>query len=64
MTTQMNHDLTGKRLLDVKELCAYCGIGICRRVLYDRMAVDKEIDRMGRGEASSALHEWEGSVAE
>lgn len=73
-------DLTMKRLLDVKELCAYCGIGICtarewgreiraerrigRRVLYDRMAVDKEIDRMGRGEASSALHEWEGSVAE
>ena len=65
-----------KRLLDVKELAAYCSIGICtarewgreigaerrigRRVLYDRVAVDKEIDRMGRGEASSALHEKDG----
>ena len=71
-------NLTEKRLLDVKELGKYCGIGICtarewgrdigaerrigRRVLYDRVAVDKEIDRMGRGDES--LHEWEGGAAE
>ena len=65
-----------KRLLDVKELGAYCGIGVCtarkwgreigaerrigRRVLYDRVAVDKEIDRMGREKSSSARHEKDG----
>ena len=69
-------DFTMKRLLDVKELGAYCGLGVCkarewgreigaerrigRRVLYDRMAVDREIDRMGRGKASSARHEKDG----
>ena len=62
----------GKRLLDVRELCTYCGIGTCtarewgkeigaerrigRRVLYDRMAIDAEIDRMGSGETSDAFH--------
>lgn len=62
----------GKRLLDIKELCTYCGIGTCtardwgrdigaerrigRRVLYDRVAVDAAIDRLGSGDTSDALH--------
>lgn len=62
----------GKRLLDVRELCTYCSIGTCtarewgrdigaerrigRRVLYDRVAVDAAIDRLGSGEEFDALH--------
>lgn len=61
-----------KRLLDVKEASAYCGVSrgmvrewcreigaerrIGRRVLYDRMAIDAEIDRIGRGEGTAAVY--------
>lgn len=70
MTTE--NAFNGKRLLDIKELCTYCGIGTCtarewgkeigaerrigRRVLYDRVAVDAAIDRLGSGDTSDALH--------
>lgn len=70
MTTE--NAFNGKRLLDIKELCTYCGIGTCtardwgrdigaerrigRRVLYDRVAVDAAIDRLGSGDAPDALH--------
>lgn len=59
-----------KRLLDVKEASVYCGISrgmvrewcreigaerrIGRRVLYDRLAIDSEIDKIGRGEGTVA----------
>lgn len=64
----MEKDFSMKRLLDVREVCAYCGIGLCRarewgkaigaerrigrRVLYDRFAIDAEIDKIGRGEGT------------
>lgn len=70
----------GKRLLDIKELCTYCGIGTCtardwgrdigaerrigRRVLYDRVAVDAAIDRLGSGDTSDALHLMDGANME
>lgn len=66
----MNKDFAVKRLLDVKEVCEYCGIGVCnarewcktigaerrigRRVLYDRLVIDAEIDKIGRGEGTVA----------
>lgn len=56
----------GKRLMGIKELCEYCGIGECtarewgreigaerrigRRVLYDRVVIDREIDQLGSGD--------------
>lgn len=68
----------GKRLLGIKEFCEYCGIGTCtarewgkeigaerrigRRVLYDRIAIDAEIDRLGSGKEDAALHVWEESA--
>lgn len=76
--TEKQNAFTGKRLLGIKEFCEYCGIGTCtarewgkeigaerrigRRVLYDRMAIDAEIDRLGSGEEDAALHVWEKSA--
>ena len=56
----ITNEMYGKRLLNVKELCAYIGMGhtraeawagehgalkrIGRSVLYDRVAIDKAID--------------------
>lgn len=58
----ITNEMYGKRLLNVKELCAYIGMGhtraeawarehgalkrIGRRVLYDRVAIDKAIDSL------------------
>lgn len=60
MKMSIANAMYGKRLLNVKELCAYIGMGhtraeawarkhgalkrIGRRVLYDRVAIDKAID--------------------
>lgn len=74
---EKQNTFAGKRLLGIKDFCEYCGIGtstarewgkeigaerrIGRRVLYDKTAIDAEIDRLGSGE-DAALHLWEESV--